>query len=629
MPVWGVAKSRFLDLGREEKGAALVVTLAMFFLLYLACCGVFAVSTAVKERIHLQNAADAAAYSAAVVQADTLSRIATINRAMAWTYVQMTRRQMDYVVMRWLEETVAHYNADRVQAAAFSVAHHKCSHGMQGFCPLCVLPPLGWDSDEIYLHGSKNTHGGYSVSELAKECGSGISDHLDGQVGSFYSNSATKEGLKSQIKFELAAIVAMNEAEEKLAESLAARIDLVVNDVLNANLIDESCLYHIERQENPLLDDEERGTEAYLTTLKNNANDEKRFIMFADGAENYYANLFNEGRDVTDEFVFGPGANDWFVQGDEKPENPLDPHDGIHRSYNHLRSEGKNDGGYLYSTWRWFATGWTCGIIVGIHWMIPNSYAQDTDCIHQAHDELRCYCTDAKTSDTGEYTTDRKIFGRGGVVKGLERASGVLRRWISSRCYADNANCYDECYKGYHDDDPVYARPLVLTKAYFSESGTLSVGIRRENRNVFLGILQVIEGVFKAFDPDWNSDKPTHTYVFASAKAGYKFKDQEGKDVDYKVDWKDSNQGWNLCQSDWDAVFVPVCKANASANDERWGEGSDDIMMNWLGGNWMTLNGDKADVSDWDSISAPKGILRGGNHKGTLDWRALSHVMYH
>ena len=40
--VWDVARARFLDLGREEKGAALVITLAMFFLMYLACCGVFA-----------------------------------------------------------------------------------------------------------------------------------------------------------------------------------------------------------------------------------------------------------------------------------------------------------------------------------------------------------------------------------------------------------------------------------------------------------------------------------------------------------------------------------------------------------------------------------------------------------
>ena len=67
--VRGVALGRLLDLFRRDDGAALVVTLAMFFLMYLGCIRVYAVSTAVRQRIHVQNAADAAAYSAAVVQA--------------------------------------------------------------------------------------------------------------------------------------------------------------------------------------------------------------------------------------------------------------------------------------------------------------------------------------------------------------------------------------------------------------------------------------------------------------------------------------------------------------------------------------------------------------------------------
>ena len=94
---------KLVRLGQGEDGAALVVTLALFMFMYLSCAGVFAIGQTAKNRIHLQNACDAAAYSAAVVQADTLSRIATINRAMAWTYVSMTRRQMDYIVSQWLK----------------------------------------------------------------------------------------------------------------------------------------------------------------------------------------------------------------------------------------------------------------------------------------------------------------------------------------------------------------------------------------------------------------------------------------------------------------------------------------------------------------------------------------------
>jgi len=108
----GVALRRALDLLRRDDGAAMVTTLAMFLLMYLACVGVYAVSTAVRERVHLQNAADAAAYSAAVVQADTMSRVSTVNRAMAWTYEQMTRRQLDYIVHRWLDHTLEHFEQD-------------------------------------------------------------------------------------------------------------------------------------------------------------------------------------------------------------------------------------------------------------------------------------------------------------------------------------------------------------------------------------------------------------------------------------------------------------------------------------------------------------------------------------
>ena len=107
----GVLVRKLTGLGRDENGAVLMVTLALFLFMYLSGAGVFAIGKVVKDRVHLQNACDAAAYSAAVVQADTLSRIATINRAMAWTYVSMTRRQMDYIIYRWLDKTLKMYRA--------------------------------------------------------------------------------------------------------------------------------------------------------------------------------------------------------------------------------------------------------------------------------------------------------------------------------------------------------------------------------------------------------------------------------------------------------------------------------------------------------------------------------------
>lgn len=102
---------------RDDSGAALLLTLAVFLLLFILLCGVFSVGQTIRQKVELQNACDAAAYSAAVVQADALSRMAVVNRALAWSYIQLCRAQMDYIVYRWLELTCARFDEDRAKNA--------------------------------------------------------------------------------------------------------------------------------------------------------------------------------------------------------------------------------------------------------------------------------------------------------------------------------------------------------------------------------------------------------------------------------------------------------------------------------------------------------------------------------
>ncbi|HQL86326.1 MAG: hypothetical protein BWX73_03000 [Lentisphaerae bacterium ADurb.Bin082] len=130
--VLAIAWKRLASLRADDSGAALVITLAVFFFLFMLVSAVYTVGEAVNRRIELQKACDAAAYSAAVVQADGLSRMATVNRAMAWTYVQMVRRQMDYITYRWLKLTYKNYMEDRKAAKNFHFflmpckkKHHK------------------------------------------------------------------------------------------------------------------------------------------------------------------------------------------------------------------------------------------------------------------------------------------------------------------------------------------------------------------------------------------------------------------------------------------------------------------------------------------------------------------------
>lgn len=124
---------RFASLRRDERGYAIMATLAIFLFLFTLVAAVYAVGETIHERIKMQNACDNAAYSAAVVQADGLSRMACVNRAMSWTYVQMSNRQMDYITYRWLKLTSRRFGEDADNANAYA------SH-----LTMAADPQLGW-----------------------------------------------------------------------------------------------------------------------------------------------------------------------------------------------------------------------------------------------------------------------------------------------------------------------------------------------------------------------------------------------------------------------------------------------------------------------------------------------------
>lgn len=100
-------------LRKEESGVALMLTLSVFLLLYVVCAGVYSIGETVRQKIEIQNACDSAAYSAALVQADGLSRMAMINRAMSWTYVQLTNMQIDFITYQWLRLVENRFKSDR------------------------------------------------------------------------------------------------------------------------------------------------------------------------------------------------------------------------------------------------------------------------------------------------------------------------------------------------------------------------------------------------------------------------------------------------------------------------------------------------------------------------------------
>ncbi|MCQ2403563.1 MAG: Tad domain-containing protein [Lentisphaeria bacterium] len=189
-----IAYRRLAAMICEDDGAVLVITLAIFFFLFMLVSSVYAIGEAVHRRIELQNTCDAAAYSAAVVQADGLSRMATVNRAMAWTYVQMVRRQMDYVTYRWLKLTYKNYEEDRKAAKKWHFCllpcdkHHKqegtgwwCGQGGKG----------GMDKIRLnYRFEVKNSDLKEVLENLDDSMGDGkLADEINDSSDDFFSDS--------------------------------------------------------------------------------------------------------------------------------------------------------------------------------------------------------------------------------------------------------------------------------------------------------------------------------------------------------------------------------------------------------------------------------------------------------
>lgn len=209
-----VLRKKLQRLAHDEEGVALVVTLALFMFLYVSCAGVFSVGQAVKERIILQNAVDAAAYSAAMIEADTLSRIATINRAMAWTYKALVCSQMDWIALKTLSKTHNDYVLDDAPQAS----RIGCdSSGMTSPLP---GTPLGL-SNTVSIDAGTRPRTTPFESRLASDLAR-MPDDAD--------------ALETKIGEYSLALEEMNEAIEDLKSGMRQKIKDTISDVLKANL---------------------------------------------------------------------------------------------------------------------------------------------------------------------------------------------------------------------------------------------------------------------------------------------------------------------------------------------------------------------------------------------------------
>lgn len=477
-----------------DDGAAMVITLGVFFFMYIFCAGVYAVGMAVKEKILLQNACDAAAYSAAVVQADTISRIATLNRAMGWTYAQMCRRQMDYIVYRWLQHTVEHYDADVKEAREWADKGTNYKHeGVNRYHGLWEFDSCGNDggNDGDNPFDDNSCPVDISLNADSPKWDDGRWYTRDGIVA-LYQSYGDIGNLEEQIYQDKETIRRMNEAYDDYINHLPTHVDDAVSAILQANVpayMTNQCRYVIKQEEYP--------QNLFLTM---SSSDERTFCKWVDSEwkdEWYYENWDGNGapsvwdgndrtwkdKKYNSEYYgpFGRGSLSWYRLNYAAQ--------GIQRSY------AFNNGGVLCAYWKWRA--WYCS---GCNDDLgENDIRKKRHFDPCAHSVGNCFCSIYPNEENKDV-------------------------WHHSYTYADAQDLMDRP-TGNHDKNVRYyytgevAKPRKLSESYFGPRGTITVGLARQNTNPFFSVFRsaMEQGFYSAFRPynDW-------TWCFSSAKAGYK-----------------------------------------------------------------------------------------------------------
>ena len=222
-----VLNDKLRKLFSNEEGFAIAMTIIVWPLMLLTVSGLFVTGETVRQKIALQNAADAAAHAGAQIQADTLSRIAVINRMMAWTYIQANKMEMDYTVLNWallankvmedLKTPLA------VSAAAISPtcqhSDHKKERG-EGI----VNIQWGWFAGN-----------GGTLSDISYTPNQMLLNNHEALQTKIASLGSLKGSLEQGLEAAFANISSMNSAIDDLESQYANRFNTALQRVFDAN----------------------------------------------------------------------------------------------------------------------------------------------------------------------------------------------------------------------------------------------------------------------------------------------------------------------------------------------------------------------------------------------------------
>ena len=575
--IWGVFKARNKELAKGTSGAALAVTLSFVMPIYLMVIGIYGVGEVVRNKIEIQNAADAAAYSAAVVQADFLSRMATVNKAMAWTYVDLQKRSLDLAMDTFCATVFAKFASDQTMV----INKNKPCH--------MHVPGANYNvGTDIFVNNTMlNVTGtGVAVPLLAKEFNG------QGMLSRFLLNEAyhitvanikgkgTVSNLPKVLKYSYN-IIAMTKKLVDLRDEYQKKVKETAQQIAIANMMECKDDYYVKVHMGDV--------NLSFFTMPGTDENEQSFIAFADPTLKSF-----KPKDV-----FGPGTDLWVKQ-----KSPV----GFWRVYQQQKS-------ILYAEWDWFWTRW-----VHVSWPIP---------------PINLHLPPI-TPGGGYDHGHRKIKGTDDPLITNNMPIGLI---------------------------VTPAVPITLLPTFFGKSGTITVAIVRKTANPlakFDGLLPdpqslTASGILSAFNPSVaGGNRPEFMCAIATARAGYKTynKDKEAKmkSSDYNIGYvKESREReWNLVETDWDGVMLPV----KHAWDLCAGVGKaqtfvpvgdnilKDIVLDRKG--WVDSQGKNVDekkLPDWEKLKPPGGLIpeesknnsNGGkkNAEQKLNWDKLRDYLGH
>lgn len=286
-----VANRAVIRLWKDESGVVFALTVIVFLTLFMMGLSVYAIGEAVRQRVELQNAVDAAAYSAAIVQSDCLSRVAAINRAMSWSYVQMGRKEMDYIVDKWLERVLDKWDIDNTLMEAFN-APSPCHRGVPWYV-------TGYN---VSIGNGTN----HKKVRLNKKMPLVTISQIENARRTARSNGKDYKTLGPEIDDLKSTIRDMNKKEEQLISDLPKKIKTTVENILKANIKDTwndgfagggKICYVLKQEENPF--------KKNFEILKQKQEDD--FLR--------HSNYIPEDGNRAEE-VFGEGSEkpNWFVE---------------------------------------------------------------------------------------------------------------------------------------------------------------------------------------------------------------------------------------------------------------------------------------------------------------------------